>query len=61
MIGLFMGAAKLGPALGTIIAAHLLTNFGWRNMFIILGLGSLVWIGPWTACERQRPRVGSGG
>jgi MFS transporter, ACS family, D-galactonate transporter len=56
MIGLFMGAAKLGPAIGTYIAAHLLANFGWQNMFIILGLGCLIWIGPWIVLVKDNDR-----
>src|SRR5882672_7375543 len=40
-LGLYMAAAKVGPAIGAWIAAILLTNYGWKPMFLILGLGSM--------------------
>lgn len=46
-VGLYMAAAKIGPALGTPIAAWLITLYGWRIMFVILGLGCLLWLIPW--------------
>jgi MFS transporter, ACS family, D-galactonate transporter len=56
MIGLFMGAAKMGPALGIILATWLLAGHGWRTMFVVLGLGCLVWIGPWIALVKDDDR-----
>lgn len=46
-IGIYMAAAKVGPALGSYIAVKLLGNLGWQNMFLIIGLGSLLWLVPW--------------
>ena len=46
-IGLFFAGAKLGPAIGAFAAVQLLEAYGWRQMFTILGLGSLVWLIPW--------------
>jgi MFS family permease len=46
-IGIFMAAAKIGPAIGNFLAPLLLHHLGWSRMFIILGLGSLVFIIPW--------------
>ena len=40
-------ATKLGPALGTLIGGLLIHRFGWRPFFIVLGLVSLLWLGPW--------------
>jgi MFS transporter, ACS family, D-galactonate transporter len=39
--------SKLGPALGTFIGGLLIARVGWRVFFIVLGLGSLVWLIPW--------------
>jgi MFS family permease len=39
--------SKLGPALGTFLGGMLLGTLGWRWFFIILGVGSLVWLIPW--------------
>lgn len=38
---------KLGPSVGTFVGGMLLIHFGWRILFIALGLGGLVWLGPW--------------
>ncbi len=56
-VGLYMAAAKVGPALGAPIAAWLVLASGWRSMFVILGLGSLVWLLPWLGVVKDdRPR-----
>jgi MFS family permease len=52
-VGLYMAAAKVGPALGAPIAAWLVIASGWRNMFLILGLGSLVWLIPWLTIVKD--------
>lgn len=38
---------KAGPALGTLLAGMLTAQYGWRLMFIILGVVSVVWLIPW--------------
>jgi MFS family permease len=45
--GIFFAGAKLGPAIGTQAAVLLLMNYGWRQMFVLLGLGCMVWLIPW--------------
>lgn len=51
-------SAKLGPALGILIGGILMTRFGWRPFFIILGFGSLLWIPAWF---RWKPSVNNSG
>jgi MFS family permease len=46
-VGLYMSGTKIGPAVGAPIAAGLIQAYDWRVMFLILGLGSLVWLMPW--------------
>ena len=46
-VGIYMAAAKVGPAIGSILAGALLVGFGWRNMFVFIGIGSLLWLIPW--------------
>ena len=53
----FFAGAKLGPAIGAYRAALLIENYGWREMFIILGLGSLIWLGA-VADDSQRMMIG---
>ncbi len=52
-IGLFMSGSKFGPAIGALAAAWLIQGFGWRAMFLILGLGALVWLIPWLALVKD--------
>ncbi len=46
--------ARLGPALGTMCGALLVTAVGWRGLFVVTGLGALIWLGPWLACAPRR-------
>ena len=39
---------KLGPALSIYLGGMLLQDYGWRALFIGVGLGSLLWLLPWT-------------
>ncbi len=40
-------SSKLGPALGSFLAALWLARLGWRLFFIALGIGSVLWLLPW--------------
>ena len=44
----FVGGTKWGPALAAPLAAWLLSHYGWRMMFRVIGLGGLVWLAPWV-------------
>jgi MFS family permease len=39
---------KLGPAAGTLAGGYMVAVYGWRAMFIILGVLSLIWLLPWA-------------
>jgi ACS family D-galactonate transporter-like MFS transporter len=39
---------KLGPAAGIFLGGLLVSDYGWRTMFIVLGGVSLIWLLPWT-------------
>ena len=41
-----MGIA-LGPALGTLAGGAILASLGWRPVFIVFGLLTLLWLLPW--------------
>ena len=45
--GLIDAGSKLGPALGTLIGGMIVSAFGWRSLFVILGLGALAWLPFW--------------
>jgi ACS family D-galactonate transporter-like MFS transporter len=40
--------SKCGPALGVLIGGLVVGHFGWRALFLALGIGSLAWLLPWT-------------
>src|SRR5258708_11176906 len=42
-----VAGAALGPALGTIAGGILMSRFGWRPVFLVVGLTSLLWLLPW--------------
>ncbi len=37
----------LGPALGTLIGGYIVAGWGWRAMFFLFGLATLLWLVPW--------------
>ncbi len=44
---IFNNGAFAGPAFGAIFVAWLVTQFGWRTSFIIVGLLGFVWLAAW--------------
>jgi MFS family permease len=46
-VGLYMTGTKIGPAVGAPLAAWLIGMYDWRVMFVLIGLGGLVWLVPW--------------
>jgi ACS family D-galactonate transporter-like MFS transporter len=45
--GLIDVGCKLGPATGMIVGGLILDRFGWRMVFLSIGLSSLFWLVPW--------------
>jgi MFS family permease len=39
--------AVLGPAIGTLLGGMIMLRYGWRAMFMVMGLASLVWLFFW--------------
>jgi MFS family permease len=50
-------ALAWGPALGTFAGGLILSYFGWRPIFIVFGLLTLVWIVPWLLVSRPQWRA----
>lgn len=38
---------KVGPAIGTFVGGMLVASYGWRGMFYLVGVASLIWLVPW--------------
>lgn len=45
--GAIIAAMKLGPAVGTLLVGLLMARYGWRSVFIGIGLVSLIWLPAW--------------
>jgi MFS transporter, ACS family, D-galactonate transporter len=54
--GVLQGAVRFGPAVGTLGAGLLMAKYGWRSVFIGIGLTSLAWLPAWI---RWMPRGGA--
>jgi ACS family D-galactonate transporter-like MFS transporter len=52
-LGLYMAGVNTGLATGAGATAWLVSAYGWRPMFVILGLGSLSWLVPWLFLMRE--------
>lgn len=40
-------ATKAGPAVGTLLGGLLMSRYGWRPFFIVLGVAGMIWLLPW--------------
>jgi len=49
----------IGPAIGTTLSVMIMERYGWRAMFISLGLASLLWLLPWRGQLRAAPAMRS--
>ena len=52
--GLYMTGTKIGPAIGTPLAAWLIMRYDWRTMFVLVGAGGLIWLIPWILLVKER-------
>lgn len=50
---IYNSGAYAGPALGSILAAALITSFGWQTMFVIMGTLGFVWLAAWLIWFRD--------
>ena len=48
-----------GPAFGMLLGGVLMSRFGWRSFFIVLGSVSLVWLMPWFRWMPRGPGIGA--
>lgn len=55
-IGVYMTGTKIGPGIGAGVAGWLIKAYDWRMMFIILGIGTMVWLIPWVTLVRNDDR-----
>ena len=55
--GLIDAGTKLGPAVGMLAGGMLMGRYGWRPVFILLGLGSLLWLPVWFKWMPSQPEA----
>jgi sugar phosphate permease len=55
-IALYMTGTKIGPAIGAPLAAWLIGIYDWRMMFVLIGLGGLIWLVPWLLLVKNDDR-----
>ena len=48
----------LGPAAGTLAGGLILASWGWRPIFIVFGLATLLWLIPWRRTVDRLPTQG---
>ena len=53
--GLIAAGMKCGPAVGTLGAGLLMAKYGWRVVFLGIGLASLVWLPAWMKWMPSSP------
>jgi MFS family permease len=51
--GIIAFAYLMGPSVGTFVGGALMTQLGWRAMFVIFGAASLLWLWPWSRVQVQ--------
>jgi len=55
-VGLYMTGTKAGPAIAGPIVVALIQGFGWRWMFVVLGVGGLMWLVGWLLLVKDDDR-----
>ncbi len=48
---------SIGPAAGTLVGGIILANSGWRAIFIVFGLITLIWLLPWQREVSRLPII----
>jgi MFS family permease len=46
-LGIYTTGSKIGSAIAAPLTAALIQGYGWRGMFVVLGLGCLAWLAFW--------------
>lgn len=50
----------IGPAIGIYVGGNLLAGWGWRNVFILFGVLSLLWLLPWSRVRLKHEAQSAG-
>jgi MFS family permease len=53
---LIASGLSIGPGIGLLFGGVLMSRFGWRPFFIVLGLASFLWLPPWLRWMPPAPQ-----
>lgn len=59
--GLFDAGTRTGLVMEGVVVPWLLTRYGWRSTFVVVGFSALVWLLPWLAVMPRGLHVQPGG
>jgi MFS family permease len=54
--GIFNSGSRAGLVLGAPVVGLMIAHWGWRRMFMAVGLLGLAWIFPWVLLSPRRPQ-----
>ena len=54
--GIFNAGASIGNVVAPVIIVYLYAQFGWKATYVILGLAGLIWVIPWLAFNKTKPK-----
>jgi MFS family permease len=49
--------SKIGPTVSTLGGGLFIAAYGWRPLFVVLGLGGLLWLIPWIRWVPSRSKI----
>jgi ACS family D-galactonate transporter-like MFS transporter len=57
LVSLIDIGSKCGPAFGILVGGIAMARFGWRPVFVVLGLVGFLWLPCWMRSMPRRPRA----
>jgi len=59
-VGVYLAGTKIGPAVAAPLTVWLTMQYGWRAMFLLVGVGGVVWLIPWLLfVKNDAPQIRS--
>ena len=59
-VGIYLTGTKIGPAIAAPLTVWLTMRYGWRPMFLLVGMGGAIWLIPWLLLvKNDAPQVAS--
>ena len=59
-VGVYLAGTKIGPAVAAPLTVWLTMQYGWRAMFLLVGVGGVVWLVPWLLfVKNDAPQISS--